>query len=160
MELKPLSQMRSANKKHGNIADIELEDNGQIAEAWDAKYGKTYLRDELEELADKLDKHSEVELAGFVTSGEPTRVDELESRISDIEDLRGVKIEIHNYPDWVKLQFEKTKSGEFVSEELLAEEWIRAYTESLAQMRRDLAPIDEPCQHWLTSLKTVFDTQS
>jgi hypothetical protein len=37
--LQPLSQMRSANKKHGNIADIELLEDRQIVEAWDAKYG-------------------------------------------------------------------------------------------------------------------------
>jgi len=55
--LVPLSQMRSANKKHGNIGDIELSFSPQgndIIESWDAKYGKTYLRDELEELNEKL----------------------------------------------------------------------------------------------------------
>ena len=40
----PMSQMRSANKKHGNVGDIELTENGIITEAWDAKYGKPYLR--------------------------------------------------------------------------------------------------------------------
>lgn len=157
MELQPLSQMRSANKKHGNIADIELEDNGEIVEAWDAKYEKPYLRDELEELAEKLNKHSELELAGFVTSIAPTRLDELKTRISEVEDLNGVKIKICKYEDWVKLQFSKIGNGKLVTEEILAEEWIRAYTESLAQMRRDLAPIDEPCQQWLSTLKNVFD---
>jgi len=66
--LKPLSQMRSANKKHGNIGDIEILQARQIIESWDAKYGKSYLRDELEELADKLEAHPAVVLAGFVTS--------------------------------------------------------------------------------------------
>ena len=49
--LKPLCQMRSANKKHGNIGDIEIvKKHGglEILESWDAKYGKPYLRDELE----------------------------------------------------------------------------------------------------------------
>ncbi|PZO56049.1 MAG: hypothetical protein DCF15_09705, partial [Phormidesmis priestleyi] len=41
--LNPLSQMRSANKKHRNIGDIELLEDRQIVEAWDAKYGKSYL---------------------------------------------------------------------------------------------------------------------
>lgn len=48
--LKPLSQMRSANKKHGNIGDIEILQARQIIESWDAKYGKSYLRDELSTL--------------------------------------------------------------------------------------------------------------
>lgn len=39
-ELVPLSQMRSANKKHGNVGDIELSSDEIIVEAWDAKYGK------------------------------------------------------------------------------------------------------------------------
>jgi hypothetical protein len=42
--LKKLSQMRSANKKHGNIGDIEIttgkRDSLHIVESWDAKYGK------------------------------------------------------------------------------------------------------------------------
>ncbi len=55
LDLVPMSQMRkSANKKHGNIGDVELKDGRVIVEAWDAKYGKPYLRDELEELRDKI----------------------------------------------------------------------------------------------------------
>lgn len=42
--LRPLSQMRSANKKHGNIGDVEILEARQIIESWDAKYGKAYLR--------------------------------------------------------------------------------------------------------------------
>lgn len=42
--LERLSQMRSANKKHGNVADIEIVGGGlgrsYVVEAWDAKYGK------------------------------------------------------------------------------------------------------------------------
>lgn len=65
-EVLPLSQMRSANKKHGNIGDVEIIDNDQIIESWDAKFGKSYLRDELEELNEKLAMHPLVERAGFV----------------------------------------------------------------------------------------------
>lgn len=65
-ELVPLSQMRSANKKHGNVGDIELSSDEIIVEAWDAKYGKTYLLDELDELRDKLIDNPGVEVAGFV----------------------------------------------------------------------------------------------
>ncbi|MEO1185947.1 MAG: hypothetical protein AAFX46_15255, partial [Cyanobacteria bacterium J06636_27] len=44
--LRKLSQMRSANKKYGNIGDVEILQGNQIIESWDAKYGKSYLRDE------------------------------------------------------------------------------------------------------------------
>ena len=65
LELKPLSQMRSANKKHGNIGDIELLENNEIVESWDAKYGKNYLRDEIDEVSEKLEYHEKVETVGF-----------------------------------------------------------------------------------------------
>ncbi len=99
--LKPLSQMRSANKKHGNIGDIEILEARQIIEAWDAKYGKAYLRDELEELADKLEAHPTVVWAGFITSVEPDRQEELLSRCEEIEDEFGLSIEIVSLRDWI-----------------------------------------------------------
>jgi hypothetical protein len=34
--------------------------------------------------------------------------------------------------------------------------WITAYTESLAQQRRDIAPIDEPCYQWLLALNDIL----
>ena len=46
-QLKPLTQMRSANKKHGNIGDIEVlsrsKSGSYIIQAWDAQYGKSDL---------------------------------------------------------------------------------------------------------------------
>ncbi len=90
--LKPLSQMRSANKKHGNIGDIELLEDSQIVEAWDAKYGKSYLRDEIEELSEKLEVHPAIKLAGFVTSIQPDRIDELSLRCEEIEDIYGISL--------------------------------------------------------------------
>lgn len=109
-EIVPLSQMRSANKKHGNIGDIEIKRDGQIIEAWDAKYGKSYLRDEIEELADKLPKHPDVELVGFVTSGDPERLSELTPRMGDIETLYGVALQIVPFVDWVQTQFDRVQS--------------------------------------------------
>ncbi|MCC6445299.1 MAG: hypothetical protein IT210_17800 [Armatimonadetes bacterium] len=147
----PLSQMRSANKKHGNIGDIELIEDGYIIEAWDAKYGKTYLRDEMEELADKLPFHTGVSLAGFVTSQEPARLQELEARRHDIAEAYDICLEMLSLPDWVDRQFLRT-SRYTVSERSLAQCWITAYVESLAQRRPLVAPIDEPCYQWLDTL--------
>ena len=53
-----------------NGADIRFAkaDGTQLPseiESWDAKYGKTYLRDELEELNDKLKSHPQTTLVGF-----------------------------------------------------------------------------------------------
>ena len=71
VSLKPLSQMRSANKKHGNIGDIELIEDLEIVESWDAKYGKAYLREEIDEIIEKLKNHNSVGLVGFVTTLPP-----------------------------------------------------------------------------------------
>lgn len=158
--LKPLSQMRSANKKHGNIGDIEIWENKQIIEVWDAKYGKSYLRDEIEELADKLEAHSAVSKVGFVTSVEPERVEELELRCQEIEQIFDISLEIITFERWVEVQFNRTIVGGLVTEEELASAWLTAYVESLAQRRRDIAPIDEPCYQWLATLKEIMLSHS
>lgn len=155
LELKPLSQMRSANKKHGNIADIELMQDGQIIMAWDAKYGKTYLRDELEEIADKLTTHLEAKKVGFVTSGNPERLTELNSRILELEQLYGLELSISSFSDWVTAQYKEAESLGIKSSDI-ASAWLTAYTESLAQKRREVAPIDEPCQLWISDLLALY----
>jgi hypothetical protein len=154
--LKPLSQMRSANKKHGNVGDIELLEDRQIVESWDAKYGKSYLRDEIEELSEKLEVHPAIRCAGFVTSLEPERLDELEPRCEEIEEMYGISLEILTFEEWVEEQFERASTQEAAWEQELAVAWITAYTESLAQLRRDIAPIDEPCYQWLLTVQDIL----
>jgi hypothetical protein len=154
--LKPLSQMRSANKKHGNVGDIELLEDRQIVEAWDAKYGKSYLRDEIEELSEKLEVHPAVRKAGFVTSIEAERIDELMPRCNEIEEIFGISLEIVTFKEWVELQFARTSAEEATTEQELASAWLIAYTESLAQQRREIAPIDEPCYQWLLRLNETL----
>lgn len=145
LELKPLSQMRSANKKHGNIGDIELLENNEIVEAWDAKYGKNYLRDEIDEVSEKLPNHDYVELVGFVTTDEPIRNSETSQKIQDVYDLHGLEIKIISFHDWVHMIFKRAEDEGFTDRQQLAKNWLKAYAESLAQKRRHLAPIDEPC---------------
>ena len=154
--LKPLSQMRSANKKHGNVGDIELLEDRQIVEAWDAKYGKSYLRDEIEELSEKLEVPPAVRRAGFVTSLEPERLDELEPRCAEIGDTYGISLEILTFDEWIEEQFKRALAEETASEQELAAGWITAYTESIAQRRREIAPIDEPCYQWLLTLNKIL----
>lgn len=154
--LKPLSQTRSANKNHGNIADIELLECGQIVEAWDAKYGQSYLRDEIEELSENLQVYLDVLKVGFVTSIKPERFEELEPRCREIEKDFGVSIEILTFEEWVKARFNRVSSEDLIVEQELAARWLKAYTESLAQLRLDMAPIDEPCYQWLLSLNEIL----
>jgi hypothetical protein len=152
LELVPLSQMRSANKKHGNVGDIEVTNEDKIIKSWDSKYGKTELIEEIRELGDKLEAYPGLELAGFVTSSSPKLSDEVLERVNIVQKRHNVIISIQGYEDWVNEQFNDADS----STELLAESWLRAYVESLAQKRRDIAPIDEPCSLWLSSIKEML----
>ena len=149
--LKPLSQMRSANKKHGNIGDIEVTiglGTLEIHEAWDAKYGKPYLRDELEELNEKLHDHLETKLVGFVVDQPPILQGEILARLKEIEEIHDVEIKILSFEDWVNLQLTQSDDKQnFVLE------WLVALSETLCQKRRNRAPIDEPADAWVSELQ-------
>jgi hypothetical protein len=148
--LKPLSQMRSANKKHGNIGDIELTatlGNMDIIESWDAKYGKTYLRDELEELNDKLKSHPQTTLVGFVTDQKPNLNPEIESRIEELQLIHETEIHILEFGEWVN--YEINKYG--LNPDKVGAKWMIAIAESICQLRREIAPIDEPTTEWVES---------
>ncbi|WP_150149714.1 hypothetical protein [Candidatus Enterovibrio escicola] len=150
--LKPLSQMRSANKKHGNVGDIEvteLEGGMQITEAWDAKYGKTYLRDELEELNEKLRDHPETAIAGFVVNGDPDMRKEIISRAKEIGEIHDCKIVIQGFQEWSTVCASRVLQEQRLER---AKRWLTAFAESLCQMRRIQAPIDEPSDAWVKGL--------
>jgi hypothetical protein len=157
-DLVPLSQMRSANKKHGNVGDVEISHAGQIIEAWDAKFGKNYLRDELEELAEKLTHHPDVTIAGFVTSELPERLNELRPRIAELQDNLGVELLIVTFDQWVERQMARAIAVGVAVELSVARRWLIAFAESFAQKRPTIAPIDEPCQQWVESLTTLLQT--
>lgn len=132
--LKPLSQMRSANKKHGNIGDIELtltQGNMDIIESWDAKYGKAYLRDELEELNDKLKSHPQTTIAGFVTDQKPNLKPEIKKRMEELELIHETEILVMEFSEWVN--FEIKKYG--LNPDKVGAMWMIAIAESICQLR-------------------------
>jgi hypothetical protein len=150
--LKPLSQMRSANKKHGNIGDIELMEDREIIESWDAKYGKAYLREEIDEVLEKLKNHNSVDLVGFVTTLTPIINQEIINKLDSAKQLHGIDIKILTFEEWVQSIFNRTLEDSIITEIELAKNWLRAYAECIAQKRRLLAPIDEPCIEWVKEL--------
>ena len=154
--LKPLSQMRSANKKHGNIGDIELMENGDIIESWDAKYGKSYLREEVEEVCEKIIDHDNIQVVGFVTNTEIQRANELDRRLDEAMLIHGVKFLIVTFDEWTNMILKRCISSKMVNEETLAKSWLKAYAYTLAQKRREIAPIDEPCMEWVKLLLNVL----
>jgi multidrug efflux pump subunit AcrB len=137
----------------GNIGDIEItggkRESLQILESWDAKYGKAYLRDEIEELNEKLQEHPEARIAGFVVDENPNLKPEIEERIKELEQIHNVRIEIVGFDSWVSQQATRIE----LPEKQIAGNWLLAFAESLCQMRRDRAPIDEPSDSWVKQLR-------
>lgn len=149
----PLSQMRSANKKHGNIGDVELVENRLVVESWDAKYGKPYLRDELEELRDKIPDDSSVEVAGFIVNSEVDKRSDVITRAEEIQQETGVEICLLSFDEWLERQ---TSMLNMEKRNCVAQKWLIAVVESFALKRPDLAPIDEPCDEWLKDLQDAM----
>ena len=149
-----MTQMRSANKKHGNVGDIELTEGTVIVESWDAKYGKPYLRDELEELRDKLLTHPDVKVAGFVVDSNVDLRRDIRNRVEELSIETGTDIHLFSFSEWVNYEI-----GSYPPpmKKAIAYRWIKAVVESFAQKRPDIAPIDEPCDAWLEDLISVMN---
>lgn len=150
--LKPLSQMRSANKKHGNVGDIEILLDGEIFEAWDAKYGKADLREEIEEVGEKLESHPDVVTVGFVTDAVVEHAAEVIERASELADLHSVDMLLMSFDGWVDRIARQVAKETTGSPDALGHAWLLAYCETLAQRRRERAPVDEPCARWVERL--------
>jgi hypothetical protein len=149
----PMSQMRSANKKHGNVGDIELTENGIIIESWDAKYGKPYLRDELEELRDKLLTHPDVRIAGFVCDSKVDMRKDIIQRKNELEVETDTEIYLFAFDEWIEFEISELTPSQ---RNELGYRWLVAIVESFAQKRLDAAPIDEPCDAWINDLVSVM----
>ena len=149
LDLVPMSQMRSANKKHGNIGDVELKDGRVIVESWDAKYGKPYLRDELEELREKILTSPGVKVAGFIVDGEVDRRKDIVERAEEISVETGVDIQLLSFDEWIQYQTQRIADSQL---DRIAGRWLIAVVESFAQRRPEIAPIDEPCEAWVKDL--------
>lgn len=149
----PMSQMRSANKKHGNVGDLELMEQGIIVESWDAKYGKPYLREELEELRDKLLTHPGVRIAGFVCDSNVDMRQDISSRKKEVELETGTELHFFSFDEWIAF---KTDALPPEKKQELGFRWLVAVVESFSQRRPDLAPVDEPCDAWIQDLISIM----
>lgn len=155
-DLKPLMPMRTANLKHGNLGDVEVLSGNLPVEAWDAKYDQPYLSDALEELVEKIQSFDVAELRfGYVLFPNKKAYSEVDRKIEEIDEQFGLKVQVLSFDEWVHEQLARGQEIG-VSEEVLAKAWLRAYTESLGQKRRDQAPIDEPTFDWVASLLSIL----
>jgi hypothetical protein len=153
--LKPLTQMRSADKKHGNIGDIEIvdpEDEFTIYEAYDAKYGKTYLLDELHEIHGKLKRHPETQTVSFVTNNEPIVDGDIRERIEAIKLEFKISVTVTTFDE-----FWHRSTSQLEDEGSDPAKWLEAYAETLCQKRRERAPVNEPTREWVEGLAAVLE---
>jgi hypothetical protein len=156
-QLSPLCQMRTANKKHRNAADIEILDSeGNIVEAWDCKYGKTYLYDELHELGEKLENR-QVELVGFVVDTQPDLRGEVQSLMREISEATEADVRILSLTDWIELLLQR--HGLEQERDSIARSWMKVYIECLCQKRREKAPIDEPADQWVRDWIALLEVE-
>ena len=153
LDLVPMSQMRSANKKHGNVGDVELKDGSSIVEAWDAKYGKSYLYDELDELRDKLVANPGVLVAGFIVDDRLDLKAEIKEKADEVSFTTDTDVRLYTFKEWVNSKLEEVPKRKWTA---LAKEWLTAVVESFARRRLDIAPIDEPCEGWLSDLQSLI----
>lgn len=155
--LRPLSQMRSANKKFGNIGDIEIlsseEGSNNIIQAWDAKYGRTYLFDELGELTDKLASHKGLEDVGFVTIDTPELTNEIEERLTEVRETFGIDVKLMTFREWVEYML---KENSLILKDV-AGKWLSNYVDYICLREKDIAPIEEPTEVWLDELNNIIE---
>lgn len=153
LDLVPISQMRSANKKHGNVGDIELKEGNIIVEAWDAKYGKSYLYDELDELKDKLEVTPGVKVAGFIVDERLDLKTEIKEKIDEVSCSTDTDVLLYTFEEWVESKLKNVPNRKRTT---FAKEWLTAVVESFARKRLEIAPIDEPCEGWLLDLQKMI----
>jgi sulfatase maturation enzyme AslB (radical SAM superfamily) len=147
--LRPLAPVRGGKYRQGRVGDIELlAPDGGVLEAWDARFGRTYLRDELEEVDAKLAKHPETKLVGFVMDLDRIRRTTLKTEVLDrkaqIEAKHGVPIEMAAFEQWALVQLKRSK----LNPDPLAGGWLMAFAESLSLLRPEQAPLEDAADAW------------
>ena len=123
-----------------------------FVQSWDAKFGKTLLREELEEAVEKIAPHEKLALLGFITSEPLRRKGELEPRVIELQKIYGIEIRFDCWKVWTEGVISTMVRQQMGTEEEVVRNWLYMYCDYLGQKRRDVAPIDEPCYQWVDSL--------
>ncbi len=95
-------------------------------------------------------------VVGFVTNVEIQRTQELDKRLDDAMAIHGVKFLIVTFDEWSNMILNRCMSSKMVNEEALAKSWLKSYAYTLAQKKRKIAPIDEPCMEWVKLLLSAL----
>lgn len=152
--LSKLSNMRKANKKANDIGDVQIiGENETIIEAWDCKYAKLDLEQEIKELEDKIASHENLETAGFITDKDIEINDIIKSKISDIEKKSKVNIKILSFREFIDI-----KTDELCLDKVdIGKEWLKMYSATITRNNIEKAPLDEPNIGWVRCLDETID---
>lgn len=156
--LKALTQMRSADRKHGNVGDIEIvapDDEFLVKEAIDGKYGHGLMLGELRDLRSKLNSHPETESVTFVTSTERDVSSEVSDKIDQLENDFEVNIDVRSLEEHSQAVLKQYDHAG-----IHPDSWLTSYVETLTHQRRDIAPINEPTIDWVDTLIGVLEERT
>ncbi|WP_152420229.1 DNA methyltransferase [Halorubrum distributum] len=156
--LKSLTQMRSADRKHGNVGDIEVvapDDEFHVKEAIDGKYGHGLNLGELRDLGSKLRSHPETESVIFVTSVERDLSSDVKEAINRLETNFNVNIDVRSLG-----KHSQAVLKQYDDAGIRPDSWLTSYVETLTHRRRDIAPIDEPTIDWVDTLIEVLEERT
>jgi hypothetical protein len=74
---------------------------------------------------------------------------EVKEKMDEVASITETEIKLFTFKDWVSYKLENVPISE---RNTFAKDWLVAVVESFARKRLDIAPIDEPCEGWLTDL--------
>lgn len=172
--LRPLMQMRTANRKHGNFGDVEIEEEetGRVRVAYDAKLGgvsEADLMDLKQKFLEAKEDAGRLAEIWFVyhtptpnTRGGSSQKIPSEQLLSSLEKVKKEllserKLEVDIYIKTLEeLAHYWMKQVSDTSRSELPRMWLTAYVESLCLKRKEKAPIEEPTYAWLMALKEVL----
>ncbi len=79
---------------------------------------------------------------------------DIEKRKRELEFETATEIYIFSFEQWVEYEVSQLNEKQ---RNQLGYNWLRAVVESFAQKRLNIAPIDEPCDAWITDLIAILN---
>ena len=111
------------------------------------------MYDELCELQDKLEINQGVSIAGFIVNDTLELKSEVIEKIDEVSTITETDIKLFTFKDWVSYKLIDISDSE---KDKFAKDWLVAVVESFARKRLEIAPIDEPCEDWLSNLSELL----
>ncbi|MCX4343226.1 MAG: hypothetical protein OSJ53_04955 [Kineothrix sp.] len=90
-----------------------------------------------------------IKTAGFIVDGEVDKRKDIMGRAEEISIETGVEIQLLSFDEWIGYEIQGMKRYQL---DEIADKWLIAVVESFAQKRQEIAPVDEPCEAWISDL--------